>query len=73
MINAVKQSPTISYYPNNQQGYEKYVVIKGKDGKKHLELIDSYYKQIYDDYAVVSKNRVSKRRKISTKRYGFTP
>ena len=38
----VKVGDTIIYYPNNQQGMAKYVVILNSLGEKDLELIESY-------------------------------
>jgi predicted metal-dependent phosphotriesterase family hydrolase len=41
---------TITYTPYNQQGYMKYKVIMGDNGKKTLEVIDSYDLQIEHSY-----------------------
>ena len=47
----IKVGDTISYIPNNQQGYQKYKVILGDEGEKSLKLIDSYDHQIgFYDY-----------------------
>jgi len=41
---------TITYTPYNQQGYMKYKVIMGDNGKKTLEVIDSYDMQMENSY-----------------------
>ena len=41
----IKVGDTIEYISNNQQGYLKYKVVE-EDGKKTLEVIDSYDMQL---------------------------
>ena len=49
----IKVGDTIEFITNNQEGYEKYIVILGDTGEKSLELIDSYEHQMgYYDYNI---------------------
>lgn len=70
----VKVGDTIEFVPNNQQGYEKYEVIRGETGKKALKLINSYDMQMAaeSDEEVspeikIKKSRRSKKSKSSKK------
>lgn len=48
--NKIVIGDTITYTPYNQQGYAKYQVVLDDNGKKSLELIDSYDLQMEHSY-----------------------
>lgn len=71
---AVKVGDTIEFVPNNQQGYEKYEVIRNEKGEKALKLVDSYDMQMAADSdeevspeIKIKKSRRSKKSKSSKK------
>jgi len=45
-----KNGDTIEFISNNQMGYIKYKVVENEFNENELEVIDSYYHQMYDFY-----------------------
>ena len=56
----IKVNDTIEYISNNQEGYEKYKVVL-IDGKKDLELIDSFDDMDYD-YTGGARRKTARRK-----------
>jgi hypothetical protein len=69
----IKIDDIIHVIPNNQEGYEKYIVVKNSTtGEKDLKEIDNYYKiqqRAYEeDNQQGGKKNKSKKQRKSTKR-----
>lgn len=50
---------TIEYITNNQEGYQKYMVISDASGKKDIKIIDSYDHQTGGK---IKKRKIKKRK-----------